>query len=156
MSRTSSVLTFESLRSAGKFVQQTKEAPADSLEYWMMGEKNIKQTDIVTWLSFGKLPRSWPPRDLERLLIAVHCRLDASPPPRGLARHAVRDGIIHDEGSVLAFPSLARRSRDHRLPGSRSASSAPTRRSTLRVARTRRVFQLLTSAVEIFEWLAWT
>ena len=41
------------LRSAGKYVQQTPKARVDSLEYWMEGERNIRKTDIVTWISFG-------------------------------------------------------------------------------------------------------
>ncbi|GAA5868537.1 hypothetical protein JCM3774_005421 [Rhodotorula dairenensis] len=49
---------------AGKFPTQTRAAPEDSLEFWMKGERNIANTDVVTWLQFGTThvprPEDWP------------------------------------------------------------------------------------------------
>lgn len=49
---------------AGKFPTQTRVAPEDSLEFWMKGERNIANTDVVTWLQFGTThvprPEDWP------------------------------------------------------------------------------------------------
>ena len=49
---------------AGKFPTQTPFAPKDSLEFWMEGERNIANTDVVTWLQFGTThiprPEDWP------------------------------------------------------------------------------------------------
>lgn len=48
----------------GKFPTQTRFAPEDSLEFWMEGERNIANTDVVTWLQFGTThvprPEDWP------------------------------------------------------------------------------------------------
>jgi primary-amine oxidase len=54
-------LTYSSFADrAGKYVTQTRVAPEDSLEGWMKGDKNIANTDIVTWISMGvtHIPRS--------------------------------------------------------------------------------------------------
>ncbi|KAK4704122.1 primary-amine oxidase, partial [Phenoliferia sp. Uapishka_3] len=60
---------------AGKFVQQTPTAPKDSLEYWMEGERNIRRTDVVTWLTFGitHLPRpeDWPVMPYEKVSFMI-------------------------------------------------------------------------------------
>ncbi|GAA6012761.1 hypothetical protein JCM10207_005352 [Rhodosporidiobolus poonsookiae] len=49
---------------AGKFPTQTMEAPEDSLEYWMKGNRNISNTDVVVWVQFGVThivrPEDWP------------------------------------------------------------------------------------------------
>jgi len=58
---------------AGKWPTQSPEAPKDSLEGWMEGERNIAKTDIVSWINFGvtHLPRpeDWPVMPYEHVLI---------------------------------------------------------------------------------------
>ena len=48
---------------AGKYVTQTRKAPADSLsEEWMSGKKSTARTDIVAYVTFGvtHIPRPGP------------------------------------------------------------------------------------------------
>ncbi len=58
---------------AGKFPTQSMEAPKDSLEYWMEGKRNIRKTDVVSWLHFGvtHLPRpeDFPVMPYEHVLV---------------------------------------------------------------------------------------
>lgn len=58
---------------AGKYPTQSAEAPADSLEGWMEGERNIRKTDVVSWIHFGvtHLPRpeDFPVMPYEHVLV---------------------------------------------------------------------------------------
>ncbi|GAA5824799.1 hypothetical protein JCM11251_005350 [Rhodosporidiobolus azoricus] len=49
---------------AGKFPTQTMEAPEDSVEFWTKEDRNIANTDLVTWIQFGAThivrPEDWP------------------------------------------------------------------------------------------------
>ena len=58
---------------AGKWPTQSMEAPEDSLEGWMKGERNIQKSDIVSWIHFGvtHLPRpeDFPVMPYEHVLV---------------------------------------------------------------------------------------
>ncbi|GAA5853327.1 hypothetical protein JCM8547_000285 [Rhodosporidiobolus lusitaniae] len=62
---------------AGKFPTQTMEAPEDSLEFWLKGNRSIANEDIVIWAQFGTThvprPEDWPVMPYE------HCSMVFKP-----------------------------------------------------------------------------
>ncbi|KAF7297913.1 Amine oxidase [Mycena chlorophos] len=58
---------------AGKYVPQTKEAPADSVSEWIKGEKDIENEDLLVYLTIGAThiprPEDWPVMPVEHLSI---------------------------------------------------------------------------------------
>ncbi|CAK5281897.1 unnamed protein product [Mycena citricolor] len=60
---------------AGKYVPQTKEAPADSVGSWVKGEQSVENEDIVVYLTVGVThiprPEDWPVMPVEHLSIAL-------------------------------------------------------------------------------------
>lgn len=62
---------------AGKNIPQTRDVPEDSVPKWIEGDKNIRNTDIVTYVTFGvtHLPR---PEDFP-VMPVEHCRLYLKP-----------------------------------------------------------------------------
>ncbi|EJU05051.1 hypothetical protein DACRYDRAFT_76109 [Dacryopinax primogenitus] len=58
---------------AGKYVPQTRAAPEDSLEYWMKGDENLDQEDIIVWFTIGTnhipRPEDWPVMPADHLKV---------------------------------------------------------------------------------------
>ncbi|KZT52937.1 hypothetical protein CALCODRAFT_520402 [Calocera cornea HHB12733] len=70
---------------AGKYVPQTREAPADSLEGWMKGGESVDGEDIILFLTVGTnhipRPEDWPvmPADMFRVTFKPVSFFDRNP-----------------------------------------------------------------------------
>ncbi|KAL7417323.1 copper amine oxidase [Mrakia frigida] len=91
----------EQLYPAGKYVPQTRDAPSDSIGFWMEGDKAIKEKDIVLYLTYGvtHVPR---PEDFP-VMPAEHLRLFLKPTSFFRSNPALDVPSTHDLKSVNAL-----------------------------------------------------
>ncbi|KAJ7104589.1 copper amine oxidase [Mycena crocata] len=90
---------------AGKYVPQTRDAPADSIGNWVKGEQNIENEDILVYLTVGVThiprPEDWPVMPVEHLNIVLK-------PSSFFAVNPSMDVPgVRDPHSVPAFASTA-------------------------------------------------